>query len=454
VIRRVPRARRHARRQEGFTLIELTVSLLAGLIVALGIVGLSRDATHTFHEEMRGSAAEANLRTAVDRLRADLARAGYMSTGNVITDPMISKLPGVVDPINAAFLGLARLSSIYLNQGNQAGLPTPLSTTNGVSPDAIDIAGNMTTTDQYEVSVIQPAAGGCQQIFLNAQSPSMYRVLGLGAQGPAELNNLFQPTPPGIGGQFAVRLVDKTGHSQFLATCATNPTGIGGPDGATPFISVDPQTPVLMANVTGTVGGLSGYGSGALVNPVQIVRWQILPATAEPAQYSASPLVGQPLSPTVTDPTKYDLVRSYVDALTGNPIAATMEVVAEYAVDLVFAFSVDQGSSLQPAITTFPFDMPPGTGSPLWALNIVNAPLNGIDPARIRSVRVRLATRTSEPDRTLNVAVPNPIGPSMYRYCMLAGGCSTTNTAGVLQYARVRTVTAEVSLPNQSRNYY
>ena len=34
----------------------------------------------------------------------------------------------------------------------------------------------------------------------------------------------------------------------------------------------------------------------------------------------------------------------------------------------------------------------------------------------------------------------------MYRYCLLAGGCATPNTAGVLQYARARTVTTEVAL--------
>ena len=37
----------------GFTLIELTWRSSAGLIVALGIVGLSREATRTFNEEVR-----------------------------------------------------------------------------------------------------------------------------------------------------------------------------------------------------------------------------------------------------------------------------------------------------------------------------------------------------------------------------------------------------------------
>jgi hypothetical protein len=452
--RAIQRARR--RGQGGFTLIELTVSLLAGLIVAIGIMGLSRDATHTFHEEMRGSVAEANLRTAVDRLRADLARAGYMSTGNVYSDPMIAKLPGVANPItNPGLAGLARLTSIMLDEGDTTGTPTPLSAINGVAPDAIEIGGNMTTTDQYEVSLIQPGgAGGCQTIFLNATSPSMFRILGLGAAGATELNNIFQPTPDGTG-SFIVRLVDKTGHTQFLATCpGVAPTGIGA--GGAPFILVNALTPVQLAAATGTVGGLNGYGSGAQVNPVQIVRWELLPATSEPAQYQNSPLGGQPLTPTVVDPTKYDLVRSFVDAVTGKPIPATVEVVAEYAVDLSFAFSVDQGiSNLQPNIVTFPFGMAAGTGSSLWAQNItIVPPVGQVGPEKIRSVRVRLATRASEPDRTLTVAVPNSTGGFMYRYCVLPGGCPTPNTAGVQQFARARTVTAEVSLPNQSRFYY
>ncbi len=446
---------RRRRGQEGFTLIELTVSLAAGLIVALGIVGLSRDATQTFHEEMRSSAAEANLRTAVDRLRADLSRAAYMSTSDIITDPMIAKPPGTLNPItDTTLVGLRRLSSILLNQGGSAA-QTPLSAVadNSVNPDMIDIAGNMTSTDQYEVSTIQPpgGAGGCQQINLSASSPSMYRILGLGtaAASAQELINIFQPTPDGTG-QFIVRLVDKTGHSQFLLTCAGTPAGVTGNQ---PFLLIAPQTPVLLGSATGTVGGLNGYGSGSLVNAVHIVRWQLMAANAEPAQYQASPMGGQPLTPTVIDPTKYDLVRSYVDAVSGSVLPSTTEVVAEYAVDLEFAFSVDTGlSNLQPAITTITFD---NAANAPWATNLVlQPPLPSQGPSRIRSVRVRVVTRTADADRTLNVPVPNPTGPFMYRYCLVAGGCATPNTAGVLQFARARTVTAEVALSNQSRNYY
>lgn len=88
--------RRHS---TGFTLIELAIALTAGLIVAMGIVALSREATRTFHEEVRSAAAEATLRTAIDRLRADIQRAGFMSTANIVADPLlVGKLVANANP--------------------------------------------------------------------------------------------------------------------------------------------------------------------------------------------------------------------------------------------------------------------------------------------------------------------------------------------------------------------
>ncbi len=442
------------RGQEGFTLIELTVSLVAGLIVALGILGLSRDATHTFHEEMRSSVAEANLRTGIDRLRADLGRAGYMSTGNVLQDPMIAKAPGG-PAVKLAYKGLAGLASLTLNQGGSLAA-TPLSAKQAptpLNPDQLDIAGNMTSTDQYEISVIQPTGGGCggQRIFLDGTSPSMYRVLGLGTAGPQELNNIFQPTSSGTG-QFAIRVVDKTGFAQFVALCPANPTGVDG-GGTQPWLDIDPNTPVLMASQTGTVGGLNGYGTGALVNPVQIVRWELRAATAEPVQYSGSTLAGKPLTPTSADATKYDLLRSYVDIQLGSVIDATTEIVAEYVVDFSVSFTVDRGSGLQPNIVTYAFD--DAVNPRQWAPDMtISPPLLGVGAQRIRSVRVRLATRASEGDRTFDVPVLNAgTEPYLYRYCLLITGCTAANTTNALEFARVRTVTTEVAMVNQARSY-
>lgn len=437
-------------------MVELIVALLAGLIVAAGIVTLSREATNTFHEEARASAAEAGLRAAMDRLRADLSRAGFMSTGNILTDPSIAVAPGALR-VQTAPAGIKNLAALYYKMaGSQPNLPTTGPTqSNPVTPDLIQVAGNMTSADQFDVAYIAPPSGNCVQIFLSPTSPAMYRLIGNGLAGAAELQGVFQPDPAQAA-QFMVRLVDGSGRSQFLPTAGTSP-GAGcvgaaaGLAGTQPWVMVDvTNTPLQTAQTTGTVGGLSGYSAGrAWVNPVQIVQWEITSSSAsvdtEPAQFlnglEATPDGG-------ADPTKYDLMRSYIGA-NGSIVSTTSEIVAEYAVDLGFAFSVDTGTALNPSIVTYAFN-DANNGTVGAAVGTTNA-----TPQRVRAIRARLAVRTAQPDRSVNIAVsPTNYGSEtyLYRYCVLAQCAGLP--AGALAWARVRTLTTEVNLPNQSANYY
>jgi prepilin-type N-terminal cleavage/methylation domain-containing protein len=437
VTRRAPRA--------GFTLIELTVALVAGLIVAVGIVGLSREATRSFHEEVRGSAAEATLRTAVDRLRADLQRASYMSTGNIVWDPRIAKPPGAVNVVNVqtGMAGIFRLAGIHLIAGGSLA-NTPLSAKQPIqlSPDAIEIAGNMTSAEQFEIQTIQ-TVGTCAWLMLSSNSPALYRINAIGPSAqPTELNNVFQPYAPN---QFMVRIYDDTGRSQYLPTCpGATTTGFSG---TIPYVAVSINgKAILSPQDTKSLGGVTTTPGGrAWVNPVQIVRWEITSAANEPAQYQNA-LGNQSLLPGTQDPNKYDLVRSYVDAL-GNAIPQTMEVIAEYAVDLEFALSVENGTPAQPKMLTFAFD--DTVNNQLWSDNV--ATQAGTLPQNIRVVRARVSTRAAQPDRTVNVAVNPTYGQNfLYRYCLNPAGC--TNPAA-LEWARARTLTTEVSLPNQSSNF-
>jgi type II secretory pathway pseudopilin PulG len=458
------------RRSAGFTLVELTIALVAGLIVAMGIVGLSRAATTTFHEEVRNAAAEAALRTAIDRLRADLQRAGYMSTPNIMSDPKVARSPTAltnVDTIDKSMSGLRRLSSVYLADGgslSRNGIALSKSQSTALAPDLLEIGGNMTTTEQFEVQSIQPASGSCQRIYLNPISAAMFRVNAVGTTAaPDELRNMFQPVPKGLTTQFIVRIVDDQGRTQYVATCPESTPPVAGFDtfgsAATPYPYVDidsVDTPLQTASSTQTVSSLQGTAAGkAWINPVQIVRWEITQAGAkgdpEPAQY-VNALDNQALSPGTADPNKYDLMRSYVDA-TGALVPQTSEIVAEYAVDLDFAFTVDSGTSQAPVLQTFAFD--DATSSAAWAYDVSGQPVSSIGPQRIRSIRVRLVTRTAQPDRTANVPVTSPgttgVNESfLYRYCVVPS-CATSD--GTPRLARARTITAEVWLQNLARSY-
>ncbi len=463
-----------------FTLIELTVSLVAGLVVAMAVAMLSHEATATFNEEVRLSASEATLRAASDRLRADLQRASYMSTPNIQMDPNIATTFGQVGNVPTGSLtSLQTLQGVRLYAGSPTqntanGLTQDSVAVNNVTPSSIDLTGNFSGTDQFEVQSVA-TVGNCCKITLVASSPATFRMLNANDAGvpdpnaDAEMQAIFAPAPTGAGTftsrQFYVRFVDlPTNHAQYLRTCNPSGTQVAGmpePVGTViqPYVltTACPLTGSA-TKMTATNGNIAGL---ATVNPVQTVRWEIVgptPGTNPTAvpQQDKNALDNQAMEAGV-DPLKYDLVRSLVNTADGTTIPETTEVIAEYAVDMEFAFSVETGDTTgaNPAIVSYDF----GSSSnqlvaDIKVANPVHGP-NTPDPQRIRSVRFLLSTRAAIADRTASLPVQTAGdgggGNFMYRYCMNPSGCAGTS---LVQWARVRTLVGEVSLPNQQQAFY
>jgi hypothetical protein len=448
-------------RESGFTLIELTVALVAGLAVVLGLMALSKEASRTFNEEVRSTASESSLRTANDRLRADLSRAGFMSTGNIQADPNVCLPLGTAISTLTLPAQVKALQSIVLYEGGTTSAPTsqtPLSTNQSpaLAPDIILIAGNMTTAEQLPILSLGPApTGNCTRIILSPVSPALYRIAPpTSTQQAQDFTNAFQPV---AGKQFIVRLLDETGHAQYLETCNESTPAAAGMDSSNNFyVDIAPDTVIYAPNSTQTKCGVGPQSSGhAFLNPVQVVRWEIVQATVfeatNAAQYSAA-LGNLSGAYGTIDPNKYDLVRSYVDAL-GSTLYASSELVAEYAVDLDFAFSIDSGTALAPVPKTFAFE--DNTDNDAWSGSISTTTSK---PQRLRDVRYRLVTRTGQGDRTVNVAVaaPTQYGSEeyLYRYCINPTSCTKSPPDGTLCWARTRTVTGEASLPNLQSDYF
>lgn len=449
-------AQRRAAR--GFTLIEISVALIAGLLVAMALVQTSKEATNTFHEEVRAAAAEMSLRLTLERLRGDLQRVSFMSTPNIQGEPMIAKRAGIANPLGnftpAPPAALSRLAGIQLTIGGSAAT-APLSTnaSNALNPDSVDLGGNYSSPDEFAAFMCPANGSGCggPTICLEWNTPAMWRVRN--SANPAQtLQSYFNPTNNGTtttATRYMARLTDATGRYQFLLTCGGTATTLMGAAGAS--INLDSTVNILTPAQTGGRGGVGGIAAGSIViSPVEIVHWQILQATSAsiPANYRFG-------ATTTPDPNEYVLTRQYVDAVTNLPDPATMEVVSEYAVDLKFALTVDNGSALlnpQGAFPTNPF-LFLQLDSPLngaWSSDVSKTPFVGGQPGpqRIRSVRVRAAIRTAFADRIVNVPpVPNTGQPYMYRYFI-------PGVTNGLQWARVRTGVTEASLPNQARSFW
>lgn len=440
-------SRHTIRAARGFTLIELMVSLAAGLFVALAVVALSKEATTTFHEEGRTATAEMSLRTAVDRLRNDLQRAAFMGTPNIQKDPLIAHAPGNPNVPTTFPAGIKTLASMHVVSPSPA-KNLPLSVTNTLEPDTLEISGNFTTTDSYVVRVLD-AGGGCggQRLTLAIDSPAMWRLLGTSTPDEA-LEAAFQPVS---GAQFIVRVEDDTGHYQFVETCAGKAAGITGTGlTASAYVDISSTTKILTAQETKTQGGATGLGVGRLVvNPVQTVRWEVRPI--DPGQARDAPYKELYLTASADGGTsdKYELFRTYLDA-TGT-ITEQTEIVAEYAVDLKFAFSadlIDATTDLNRTLTVY--GMSETAANATLADDVTVAHPHG--PERIRSTRFRLSTRSSIADRQTALVAPAANvqqGDYPLRYCVAQAGCGTTGG-----WSRVRTVTTEVTLPNQARIFY
>src|SRR5262245_4294750 len=75
------------RSPRGFTLIELMVAITAGLFVAIAAFALARQGSRFFQQEARIANAQFSATLGFDRLRADIARAGFLSSPNIQRDP-------------------------------------------------------------------------------------------------------------------------------------------------------------------------------------------------------------------------------------------------------------------------------------------------------------------------------------------------------------------------------
>ncbi len=450
------------RRGRGFTLIELSVALVAGLLVAMALVQVSKEANNTFHEEVRAAAAEMSLRVTLERLRSDLQRVAYMSTGNIVADPgcavkkgLVGCTSNMVTPVQE----MSRLQGVRLAfGGSTATAPLSTNANNGLNPDAIDLAGNFSSTDEFGGYVCPgpPAGAGCggQSICLTWNTPAMWRIRN--SANPAQtLQSYFNPSfananpAPGTT-RFLARITDNTGRYQYVLTCGGAAATSFAAGGAA--INIDPATKVLSTFDTDGRGGYSGF-TPVVINPVQTVHWQIMQASAIGGGAAA---VYQYGAASTVDPNEYVLVRQYVDAVNKTPDPATTEIVAEYAVDLKFAFTVDsqipannpQGAYL-PGATPLLYLQLDNNVNQNWAYDVATQPASQQGPQRIRSVRVRAAIRTQFADRSVTIPVtPNTAQPYLYRYYLNLPGTPS------LDWARVRTGVTEVWLPNQTRFYF
>jgi type II secretory pathway pseudopilin PulG len=437
--------RRSLRRGRGFTLVELMISLVMGMLVALAAVALSKAATTTFYEQARLSGVEANVRSASERLRNDLSRASFMSTPNIQLDPMVARPPGARN-LKYRVSELEDLRGIRIKPADMRG--HTLNAQNGLMPQDLIVTGNLSTDDVYRGTLVIQS-GNAATIRLNSTADAAVRRLFAGTTDQAVARAMtqlqFAPgeayNPPIQNVSYAVQVMDARGCFHYVKTKPTSPIEIASQANSV-NINVEGDTATGILTPTDTGGDICGARlmEEVAIVPIQRVKWALAPEkdtrridrnkqTEEGSNNGAD---------------KLNLTRQLLstDTRTDLPVGPA-EVVAEYAVDLKFALTIDATGGAAGATSVFvPFEAQDPAFDP-WVNTNLFPPTPNVGPHRVRSVRYRLAFRAPVSDREADL----PMGaPYLARYCTQTGGSTCT------RYARVRTVISEVALVNQQRN--
>ena len=415
--RRATRARGSA----GFTLVELMVSLTGGLFLSLAVFALARDSGRFYQREMRLANATISGLLGFERLRADLGRAGFLASPNIVRDPRRCGTPDGNWPE-----GLRNMASIRVTKPD---VTYDALTRNGRKPPIITLAGAFSSSDVYGAQVVP-----------NGENTNFVLSIREGAGALRRLGNGIMPTTETMTAAFpqlrVLRIVQNGRHYYGQIAAAAG--------GAQPTVTINTLPQVQFRSGSGIDCGLSDVlGSGAsipMINVVNFIQYAVRPPKTVAAKAAYKNLFDNSKDgPGEAERT--ELTRVEVD-INGRELENTEEIVAEYAVDfdLQVTAVTSKTGCCDPNLTLLPSTDPqyPTFTGPVF--NFANT------PELIRSVRVRLGVRSREGDREGSIptvppltALTNPAEQGVFRFGINDGG-----------FARVRTFQADVALHNQA----
>jgi hypothetical protein len=396
--------------ERAFTLVELMVAMVAGMFVAIAVFTLAKHASGFAMRQSR--VADATLQSVIgfERLKADIARAGFLGSPNAASDPNVCR-GATTDPSYPAWL--LRLASVYIEPAT--GVSTE-STLNGLAPRSIVLAGSYASPDQFVARNITQDTPPV--VYLQRNTLGMANIGYTDLDGAAALGRVFRTDR-------ALRIIDDAGGVQFARIASVQ-------GGANPSITLAATPGVQFRATSVDRCGVRGHGNDS-VNVVDFVRYDIrnLNTPAHPT------LSGMFRGGPSYEATRRELVRVEQD-VNGVEDASTLELIAEYAVDLDFSlFVASSGGG--------PLTRLAGANVATFAGNVQGLAV-GNGPQLIRAVHAWLSVRSQEADRdnTLTPLTSSAPGPNLLRI-------SVNPTDGTAPpFARVRTLQSTIPLPNQA----
>jgi hypothetical protein len=372
--------------------------VITGLVIA-AVFTLGGASARHFQEQQRIGVTQRSARIAMDRVRRDLGRAGYLGVTDTSTGVRMCPTPALPRRVQAIWFENADATGV-------AALGTINGPENGVSADRVRLTGNFTTGDAYLVRTFD---GAGTTVTLQTDWLGFRRgfVNGSGASATvdtARFSDVFR-----VGRMLHIESPNGFHVLTNITASSLDATGTTATISISPGIGVDNPC-------------FRGLGRGSAVAPISEIEYFI-----------GSPATGSSLLPrnaTVTGANTV-LFRRELNMTNQAELAGTRRPVLEYAIDfnLDFVLDTNTNSAQPPEIV-----IEPGVD----AQGIVQG-----TPSQVRGVIVTLAARTPEQDARYpwpeDWTGGRPSDAPLNRYRVF------TNRQGA---ARVRQLTTEVQMPN------
>ena len=406
--KRRPQLRRS--RQGGFTIVELMVALTAGLIAIGGIYAFSQNSTRYFQQQTSIMETQQAARVAFERLRRDVARAGFGGT------------PFGLFERGGESLSL-RVQAVEICDGAGAGR-IPNEATNGVHADRLILTGNYETGDTYlaeslggagNIVTFQRCWPAFQRGFGEAPpavgtppSPSV----GICECDPVRFERVFQPNR-------LMHVQTREGFHFFSRIETVN--------GGNCTVQLRESIPVG----TSRAGGI---GEGAVVAPMSRIEYTVLSGTeltgAGLTHLAASHASAGALGDVPAVLVRREIEFSETHCSTSIVRPDSTEIILEYVANFDISAMIDV--AIPPSLPVLNFVR----GDQVQARSAGTAANEG--PQQFRSLIIDLAARTPRSDRNFPW-VARVAGAPLMRFQVNANDPHA---------ARVRSIHSEIALLN------